>query len=441
MNPRRLCILPLLLLVALLAPAVVGQDTASDDIASLRQQFDNLYRSLQLRGGFAPEDRTIMEELRDQAAFFTKQKDPDTIAIAIELQLSLWLDDDDDRVDSLFDKLVDSAPDEERYRTAWVKAFSDDPDRMESIYRRLLKKFPDDVGLRVTRAEAYRQRNEHEQAIKIIEDADIDLTAEPRAALVMSDCLMAMHRFQDAVDVLQGVTEDASSAQPQAAVQLKSFLTQREPYPELWSIELAIRAAEKDANDLPRAEIVTDKGTIKLELFENEAPNTVANFVKLASDGFYDGTKFHRVIGNFMAQGGDPNSKDDVEGVPGQGGPGYTIKDEHTLENHRKHFTGTIAMAHPPAPRDKNTQGSQFYITVTPTAHLNGLHTVFGRVLSGQEVVNKLAQDDVVKTITITRKRDHEYEPETIGGPTPATKPSGLDVDLNQPIGGAGEDN
>ncbi len=137
------------------------------------------------------------------------------------------------------------------------------------------------------------------------------------------------------------------------------------------------------------ATIDTDRGTIKLELFEKDAPGTVANFEKLAKKGFYDGLTFHRVIANFMIQGGCPKGT-------GTGGPGYTIKCE-TANNPHKHGTGALSMAH--AGRD--TGGSQFFITHRPCGHLDGVHTVFGQVLDGQKVVDAIRVGDKMKKVTI----------------------------------------
>ena len=139
----------------------------------------------------------------------------------------------------------------------------------------------------------------------------------------------------------------------------------------------------------------TSRGTIELELFADEAPNTVANFEKLANSGFYDGTKFHRVISNFMIQGGDPNSKTG-KGVVGTGGPGYTIKCE-TSRNVHKHVAGTLSMAH----AGKDTGGSQFFICHSPQGHLDGVHTVFGQVTKGMDVVNAVKGNDELKSVRV----------------------------------------
>ena len=144
-----------------------------------------------------------------------------------------------------------------------------------------------------------------------------------------------------------------------------------------------------------KAVFETAQGRIEVDLFADEAPGTVANFEKLANSGFYDGTRFHRVIPNFMVQGGDPYSKTG-KGRVGTGGPGYTIKCE-TDKNVHKHAAGSLSMAH----AGKDTGGSQFFICHSAQPHLDGVHTVFGQVSKGQDVVNKIAQDDEVKSIRV----------------------------------------
>ena len=131
---------------------------------------------------------------------------------------------------------------------------------------------------------------------------------------------------------------------------------------------------------MSQATLQTSMGTIAVELFDDDAPKTVANFKKLAGDGFYNGVVFHRVIPDFMIQGGDPTGT-------GSGGPGYTFEDEF---NHQKVERGALAMAN----AGPNTNGSQFFITFGATPHLDGRHTVFGRVTSGMDVVNSIRERD-----------------------------------------------
>jgi peptidyl-prolyl cis-trans isomerase B (cyclophilin B) len=144
-----------------------------------------------------------------------------------------------------------------------------------------------------------------------------------------------------------------------------------------------------DASRKYTATLETSRGTIVCELYTKDAPKTVNNFVFLARDKFYDGTTFHRVIKDFMIQGGDP------EGT-GRGGPGYRFEDE-LKNNPNRHKVGSLSMAN----AGPNTNGSQFFITHIVTDWLDGKHTVFGQVLSGQDVVNSVQQGDELKSVTI----------------------------------------
>ena len=141
----------------------------------------------------------------------------------------------------------------------------------------------------------------------------------------------------------------------------------------------------------------TARGTIVAELYDEEVPGTVANFEKLANDKFYDGTRFHRVIPNFMIQGGDPLSKDPKNPRVGTGGPGYKIKCETSRNTHR-HVAGTLSMAH----AGKDTGGSQFFICHAPQPHLDRVHTVFGQVTKGMDIVNAIKQGDQVTSIRVS---------------------------------------
>ncbi|HVO66542.1 MAG TPA: peptidylprolyl isomerase [Syntrophales bacterium] len=145
-----------------------------------------------------------------------------------------------------------------------------------------------------------------------------------------------------------------------------------------------------DPDKVYRAVVETDKGVIELELYPQHAPKTVNNFVFLSKEGFYNGVSFHRVISDFMIQGGDPTGT-------GRGGPGYKFEDE-VKGNPLKHEIGVISMAN----AGPNTNGSQFFITHSPQPHLNGRHTVFGKVISGQEVVNAIQQEDKILLVEIS---------------------------------------
>ncbi len=191
---------------------------------------------------------------------------------------------------------------------------------------------------------------------------------------------------------------------------IMEFLSNPAKFKENWAKETKLREAEAKADDLPRVLLKTNKGDIVLELFENEAPNTVANFISLVQKGFYKDVPFHRVLSGFMAQGGDPTGT-------GAGGTDYTIACECYKPDHRLHFRGTLSMAH----RGRDTGGSQFFLTFVPTDFLDGRHTVFGRVVEGMDVLSKLQRRDPgdaeapradkIIEAKVLRKRPHEYKP------------------------------
>ncbi|MFW6336592.1 MAG: peptidylprolyl isomerase [Phycisphaeraceae bacterium] len=142
---------------------------------------------------------------------------------------------------------------------------------------------------------------------------------------------------------------------------------------------------------MKQATIETDKGTIELDLFDEQAPETVGNFEKLAKDGFYDGLTFHRVIPDFMVQTGCPKGT-------GTGGPGYQFPDEKSALQLKHDSAGTLSMAN----AGPDTNGSQFFITHGPTPWLDGKHAVFGKVRSGQDVVDAIEQGDKMKKVSVS---------------------------------------
>lgn len=151
-----------------------------------------------------------------------------------------------------------------------------------------------------------------------------------------------------------------------------------------------------DPAKMYRITMETTRGTIELELYPQYAPKTVNNFVFLTREGFYDGVVFHRVISDFMIQGGDPTGT-------GRGGPGYTFEDEFK-GNPLKHDSKVISMAN----AGPGTNGSQFFITHSPQPHLDGRHTVFGKVVKGQEIVDAIRQGDKMERVSVTESGGEE---------------------------------
>ncbi len=237
----------------------------------------------------------------------------------------------------------------------------------------------------------------------------------------------SMDDFEKAESWLKAA-EEAGSLNDDSKKLLEDVATAK----ELWQAEQDIRQTESEPDNLPRVRLITSKGTIVVELYENEAPQTVGNFVSLVENKFYDGLTFHRVIAGFMAQGGDPEGN-------GSGGPGYKIYCECFKENHRKHFRGTLSMAH----SGRDTGGSQFFLTFRRTPDLDGKHTVFGRVIEGLEVLamiqrrtpsgfRQLRPDTIIKA-EIVRKRDHDYEPVKVV-PAAAAIPDDKSKDPNDSV-------
>jgi cyclophilin family peptidyl-prolyl cis-trans isomerase len=259
---------------------------------------------------------------------------------------------------------------------------------------------------------ASRLKEDHpSDAIKLAGMLDKAGAADRNIDMIAATAAMVLSQLDEAGAWLAKAEQHGQ--QKAKLAELRASIEEERPKVEA---EMAKRKADAAADDLPRVTITTSKGDVVVELFENDAPNTVANFISLVEKGFYDGTPFHRVIGGFMAQGGDPTGT-------GSGGPGHAIACECELPTARKHFLGSLSMAH----AGKDTGGSQFFLTFRPTEHLDGKHTVFGRVIEGFDVLPKLTRtqneegrpipeikpDSIVKA-KVLRKRDHAYDPKTL---------------------------
>jgi cyclophilin family peptidyl-prolyl cis-trans isomerase len=281
-------------------------------------------------------------------------------------------------------------------RASALAAYAEAPDADPQMSAFLLKLVEDDIA-----------RDRYEPAWEIAQVMIEHDTSNKAIYDFAGMAAYALHEF----DLAQRYWDEAA-----AAGLMKRGVNYVGSIPELketWEAEQAIRAQEAEADDLPRVLLTTSQGDIVLELFENEAPQTVGNFVHLVEKGFYNGLTFHRVLPNFMAQAGDPRGD-------GTGGPGYNILCECYRDDHRNHFRGSLSMAKSAA---RDSGGSQFFLSFVPTPHLNGLHTVFGRVIDGMEVLEKLQRrnpeesadramtPDRIVEAKVLRKRDHTYEP------------------------------
>jgi cyclophilin family peptidyl-prolyl cis-trans isomerase len=258
------------------------------------------------------------------------------------------------------------------------------------------------------------QSNGYARALELAEAEVARRGDRPDGYLMRGQIRMALQDLDAAVaDLARAGTFTLDSRTGRMA---DAILDQAKALQAAWTAEAAARKRDEAKGDLPRAEIVTERGRIVVELFEDDAPNTVANFLSLAEGRFFDGMRFHRVLGDFMAQAGDPFSRNPEEPRIGSGGPGYRIQ---TQTGERHHWRGTLSMAN----AGKDTDGSQFFITVKPVPHLDGKHAVFGRVLEGQDVVERLKPWDLITSIRVLRKREHPYTIEKLEGPPPDPRP------------------
>jgi cyclophilin family peptidyl-prolyl cis-trans isomerase len=211
-------------------------------------------------------------------------------------------------------------------------------------------------------------------------------------ALLLGLALLGCSSTQNAA------TESASTSEQAKSESSTTQDTAQDVAPDQYSSSDAEASAQDAAaSDKPvYAVIETNKGTIVFQMFPHKAPKTVNNFIKLANKGFYDGIKWHRVEPGFVIQGGDPLSKDDNPANDGLGGPGYEIKAEI---NDVPHTKGVVAMAH--NAKSIDSAGSQFYITLADTPHLDGGYTVFGKVSEGMDVVESIQVGDVMSKVYI----------------------------------------
>ncbi|MFZ1933022.1 MAG: peptidylprolyl isomerase [Thermoguttaceae bacterium] len=310
---------------------------------------------------------------------------------------------------------------QQKYKDLVDKGLKIEPDLIEAAekaYQEAPNADKDIVDLLVHLLKKQIDADDYEPAAKIgkllvenkCDDKDV-LNLAGIAAFATSDFKTA-EKYLSLADS-QGYYKTPPKQKEDDSVERGEFYLRAIPYyKKAWARENIFRARDAKANDLPHVLLKTTKGNIDLELFEDQAPNTVANFVSLVQSGFYKDVTFHRVLKGFMAQGGDPKGT-------GTGGPGYTIPDECHLANHREHFRGTLSMAKTGLP---DSGGSQFFLCFVPTPQLDGKHTVFGRVVSGMDVLAKLQRrnpddaeaprPDKILEAKVIHPRPHPYKPQ-----------------------------
>ena len=386
--------------------------TSAETQEQLLSQYQTLKTSLRNQRGIAPGDIAIIRKLRDEMSDWSTSNKQDDQIIAAELQLSIWLGDSE-KCNALFEDLSNLQPDNTSIALAWAQyMLTLDGANPDVVYGELVERFPNSSDIILGWISTLESKNQFSKAIIALEKLNPEALAQPKSAEMYSTLLYADNRFEESIAVLDAIDSSILEKDPLLSTRINSSKTKSQDALTKWQEELSIREVEEVAADLPLVVMQTSKGPIEIELFEDHAPNTVANFISLANTGYYDGILFHRVIPKFMAQGGDPNSRKGATGNPGEGGPGYKIKDEHINDDHRNHFAGSLSMAKTGAP---NTGGSQFFLTHLPTPHLDGRHTVFGRITLGLDTARSLEKNDEIISVMIIRKRDHEYTPIKVG--------------------------
>ncbi len=398
----------------LLATTIVGAPQTPEE---LLEKFSAMRTSIINQRGLAPGDLDAICTLRDELTTCNATSE-NIRSIAAELQLNIWLKDDS-QTTALFLRLSTIQPNNSAIGLAWADFLLSREDAdPETIYADLIERYPDAQEVVFAWVQHLDGQNKFTDGIKAMNGLDQESLRTASIAELYAGLLFADNRFNEAVEVLEQINSSDLEKDVALTAKINSKIETYQEIANRWNNEEALREMEEAADDLPRATIITTKGLIIVELFEDHAENTVANFINLAESGYYDGTRFHRVLPKFMAQGGDPNSREGSSGAAGSGGPGYTIADEHVGDDFREHFAGTLSMAKTSAP---HTAGSQFFLTHLPTPHLDGRHTVFGRVVTGLNVVRSIEVNDDIVTISVSRKRDHDYTPVTIDGEKEAT--------------------
>jgi len=352
-----------LLLISLFIPAI----HADDETKSAAQQFAETNKEFQQ---IDADIRKIIEEFREASP------------------------EQQEELRKQFEKLAQRGRDLlPELRKVGLAAFKESPNKDKEVNQVLLQVAASDI-----------QSDRYESAKEVTDlllEHDVEAPGLNELAGVAA---YATHDFEAAEKLLQKAKEAGALSENG-----QGYLAKIDTVQKNWEAEKTLRAKETKADDLPRVKLETSKGDILLELFENQAPQAVGNFISLVEKKFYHGLTFHRVLPGFMAQGGCPTGT-------GTGGPGYNIYCECDRKDHRKHFAGSLSMAH----AGEDTGGSQFFLTFRPTPHLDGRHTVFGRVIQGIDVLAKLervdpnrggGKPDKILKATVVRKRDHEYKP------------------------------
>lgn len=369
-------------------------------VTDSERRFRELSDYIRARGEIDAATRADIERVaRDLDADLAKPGEPIPTVVrllAARVQTAIWIDDRGAR-DSAFEKLVAFQSNKDATLLAWARE-------------------------RIACAE-------FEKALELLQNHQFGPGRAIDARILLATCLAANNRYDEAQAALNGAPTQQRT--PDHLARIGALTDRISKLRELWNAEMVAMAADQRRGDLPVVEFVTPKGAITIELFEDQAPNTVGNFIEHVEAGTYNGTRFHRALRGFGVQGGDPDTA--TGGAGGTSTGGWTIPDETVSDAKRAPLLGRLIVASQPNPSSPtapqpHSGGCQFMILINHAEQLQGMHTVFGRVTDGLDVVRVLTPDDELVSARVISKRDKEYK-----GVRFSTDAKG---DFSMPLGG-----
>jgi cyclophilin family peptidyl-prolyl cis-trans isomerase len=274
--------------------------------------------------------------------------------------------------------------------------------KLQDQLAELMVRYPDYLSLHTNLVRVLRSRNRFAETLETLDGipkAFPFMKGSQANSLARIEILYVTGRYDEALKLVEKSSKQFAKRKSDDLVRGLKALARD------WKLEQRIRSEEAKRDDLPRVRFKTNRGSFVIELFEDDAPNGVANMIQLVENGFYDGTRFHWVSGGGRVVGGDPNSRDEDPFNDGYGDPGYLIESE---PGRRLQFPFTVAYAD--KRHRKRTEGCAFMIHITPLPSLDGTNTVIGRIIEGHETVLALEYYDRIETAAVVRKRPHEYK-------------------------------
>jgi cyclophilin family peptidyl-prolyl cis-trans isomerase len=380
------CVTPTAFAAAQDAPVAAE---ATSEVSTLKATFDRIAKDIAKRASVNGDDRRELVALLEKVRPYAATKDP--TALAMQVQIAAWIEDHA-LVDATYETILELNPNNDIAMAQWF----------QSLTRRL----------------NYNRVLDETLARGAV------VSRSTRATLAAVDALIGLNRIGEAKVRMDALSFPANE-RPDVTARYNTLKNRIAALAPRWQAEDAKRQAESEANDRSRVAIETTKGTITVELFDTDAPNSSAAFLDFVTSGLYVGTTFHRRVTGVGILGGDPNSKPAGEstaarGRPGTGTPGFRLPDEAALPSNRLALSGTIGFAKaegpkpapnaPPGPRTiPNSAGATFFILTTAAEHLNAEYTIIGRIIDGFDVACALTTSDAIVGTKLLRRLEREH--------------------------------